>query len=392
MTSQTPASIADAALTPAHEGYRVCTRCVMDTSDPEVSFDTKGECSHCARYDATVGERLILDPVERDDALGRFVDSARAAGRGRDYDCVIGVSGGVDSTYVAYLTRELGLRPLAVHLDNGWNSELAVDNIQQTLDRLNIDLYTHVLDWESFRDLQLSFLHASTPDGEVPTDHAIYALLIRKATELGIRTVLSGMNYQTEGGAVRAWAYGHSDWHYIRGVHRQFGSVPLVNYPHYTPARLAYALGLRRLKIVGVLNYVDYVKQDALHVLADELGYRPYPSKHYESIYTRFYQGYILPEKFGIDKRRLHESDLIRAGQVTRPQALAVLATPTYDLDLLRQDRTFVLKKMALSEDAFQAIMDAPPRTYRDYPNNSERNRRLRVVFDALRRRGLIPR
>ena len=363
----------------------------MDTSDPEITFDAAGVCSHCHRYDAIVADRVIQDPATRDAALGRFVDGARKAGRGRDYDCVIGVSGGVDSTYVAYLTKELGLRPLAVHLDNGWNSELAVANIQQTLDRLKIDLYTHVMDWESFRDLQLSFLKASTPYGEIPTDHAIYALLIRKATEMGIRTMLSGMNFRTEGGRVEAWAYGHSDWRYIRGVHRQFGSVPLANYPHYTPPYLGYALA-RGLKMVSVLNYVDFVKTDALATLVDELGYRPYVSKHYESVYTRFYQGYVLPAKFGIDKRRLHESDLLRAGQSTRDEALAVLEHPPYEPGLLRQDRAFVVKKLGLAEADFEALMALPRRTFRDYPNSAGRNRRLRVVFDGLRQRGLIPR
>ncbi|MEX2375969.1 MAG: N-acetyl sugar amidotransferase, partial [Dehalococcoidia bacterium] len=302
--------------------YQICVRCVMDTTDPDIEFDAEGVCNHCRWYDANLERRIILDPLERERALNDYVARIKADGRGKQYDCIIGVSGGVDSTYVAYLTKKLGLRPLAVHLDNGWNSGLAVKNIERVLRKLDIDLFTEVLDWEEFRELQRSFLYASTPDGEVPTDHAIYAVLMREAKRNGLRYIVNGRNFQTEGSRVVKWAYGHTDWRYIRGVHRRFGSVRLRTYPHYTLPQLAWATFARRLRFLSILNYIDYQKEEAMSVLQNDLGWVYYGGKHYESIYTRFYQAYVLPEKFNIDKRRMHESDLIRSGQTTRAVAL----------------------------------------------------------------------
>ena len=213
--------------------YRICNRCIMDTTDPDIVFDEAGVCNHCHRYDAIAAKRLI-PLAERPARLDALVEKIKRGGRGKEYDCVIGVSGGVDSTYVAYLTHELGLRPLAIHFDNGWNSEIAVANIEKTLKALGIDLFTYVVNWPEFRDLQLSFLKASTPDGEVPTDHAIVALLYRMAVKHGLKHVLLGVNVNSEAIMPRKWGYGYADFRYISAVHRQFGKVRLKTFPHYS--------------------------------------------------------------------------------------------------------------------------------------------------------------
>jgi N-acetyl sugar amidotransferase len=316
------------------------------------------------------------------------VAKIKSAGRGRDYDCIIGVSGGVDSTYVAYRIKEMGLRPLAVHFDNGWDSELAVSNIEKVLKRLDIDLFTYVVDWEEFRDLQLAFLKASTPDGEIPTDHGIFALLWRQASQRGIKYIVSGMNFATEAASVPGWSYGHSDWRYIRAVHKQFGAAKLKTYPHFSLFDLAWFNGVRGIRTVSILNYLDYQKSEAMRVLQHELGWVYYGGKHYESVYTRFWQGYVLPRKFGIDKRVAHLSDLVNAGQMTREQALEDIKAEPYAAELAAQDRLYVIKKLGITEPEFERLMALPRRSFRDYPNNFERIERLKRFATTLRARG----
>ncbi len=350
--------------------YRICTRCIMDTSDPEIVFDEQGVCNHCHQFDARM-RRMVIPKSQRDARLAALLDEIRAAGKGKAYDCVIGVSGGVDSTYVAYLCKQWGLRPLAVHFDNGWNSELAVSNIEKTLKHLDIDLYTHVVDWEEFRDLQLSFLEASTPDGEVPTDHAISALLYGLASRHGIKHVLLGTNVVTEGILPLLWGYGYFDLRYIRGVHRRFGKSRLRTYPMLGLFRLAYYILVRKIQPISILNYVEYNKNQAMRVIEDELGWVYYGGKHYESIYTRFFQAHILPRKFDIDKRRAHNSALILSGQMTREHAFQAIAEPLYpEPRLEEEDRLYVIKKLEMTEDRFERMMNAPRKTFRDYPNN----------------------
>lgn len=345
---------------------RMCVRCVMDTTDPDISFDADGVCSHCHRYERVARQRLIPSE-QRKLQLDALVEQIRAAGKGKQYDCIIGVSGGVDSTYVAWLVKNLGLRPLAVHLDNGWNSELAVANIEKTLKTLGIDLYTHVIDWEEFRDLQISFLKASTPDGEVPTDHAIFALLYEMAARHGIRYVITGTNVTTEALLPEKWGYGYFDWRYVKDVHRRFGTAKLSTYPHFSLLRLFQHMFLRRIRLVSILNYIDYDKQQAMDVLQNKLGWIYYGGKHYESIYTRFYQAYLLPRKFDIDKRKAHYSTLICSGQMTREQALAGLREPVYPAHLLEQDRVYTIKKLGLTNEQFESVMRAPNKTFLDY-------------------------
>lgn len=372
--------------------YQICTRCIMDTiADPAIVFDSAGICHHCKRYDDLVSTRVLRGAQGRT-ALKSLVDRIKAAGKGRDYDCIIGISGGVDSTYVAYLVKQYGLRPLAIHFDNGWNSELAVKNIESVLRKLDIDLFTYVVDWEEFRALQRSFLKASTPDGEVPTDHAIGALLWREASRRGIKYIVSGMNFATESISVPSWSYGHSDWRYLKDVHRRFSDVKLTTYPHFNLAYLFYVNFIRGVRVVSILNYADYHKEEAKKILQRELGWKDYGGKHHESIYTRFYQGYVLPRKFGVDKRYGHLSDLINAGQVTREQATEEMQQPPYPEALQQQDLIYVSKKLGMSVEQFNRLMREPVKRFTDYKNMFGLVQKLRSTVNTLRKHHLYPR
>jgi N-acetyl sugar amidotransferase len=342
------------------EKYRICTRCIMDTSAAGISFDPTGECQFCKiyahrnateRFPGRVGAGL----------LKTYVEKIKARGKGKEYDCIVGVSGGVDSTTVLYTVKELGLRPLAVHLDNGWDSELAVDNIKRVLGHLEVDLFTHVIDWDEFRDLQLSFLKASVPNAEIPTDHAINAFLYNTAMSHNIRYIFGGGNIQTE-------AFMPRDLKHIKAIHELFGSYPLKSFPQISLPGCVYAVIVKRIRIVAVLNYIDYHKAEAKERITKEFGWRDYGGKHYESIYTRFFQGYILPVKFGYDKRRVHLSNLICSGELTREEALEEMEREAYAPDRLAEDRTFVIKKLGLTEPEFEAIMGASPKMHIDYP------------------------
>lgn len=345
---------------------RICTRCVMDTTDPDIEFDEDGVCGHCHKYDAAK-RTWVFTGQEGQRRLEQIVAKIKKEGVGKPYDCIIGVSGGVDSTYVAYKLKQLSLRPLAVHLDNGWDSELAVKNIENVLNKLHIDLYTHVIDWEEFKDLQLAFLKASTPDSEIPSDHAIFSFMYQMAEKKGIKYIIAGNNVQTESHLPAAWSRGYYDWRYIKSIHHRFGSGKLKTFPHMSISTFfRYRL---TLKEINILNYLDYVKKDAMQVLQQELGWKYYGGKHYESIYTRFYQGYILPKKFGFDKRKAHFSSLICSGEMSREKALAELQQEPYPCELQEEDRAYVLKKFNLTDEEFENIMNLPQKSYWDYPS-----------------------
>jgi N-acetyl sugar amidotransferase len=350
--------------------YRMCTRCIMDTSDSEITFDEDGVCSHCHDYERRVAAEVFPPPLGNE-MLAATVAQIKRQGRRRPYDCILGLSGGVDSTYVAYLTKQLGLRPLALHLDNGWDSDVAVRNIHNIVRKLDIDLETHVLDWEEFRSLQLAFLRASTPDSEIPSDHAIVASLYEAARKNRVRWIMDGSNVVTEIMVPATWSHGHSDWGYIKGLNDAFGTQPLKTFPHYGFMKLQLSYWrLHRIKRFPLLNYVDYDKPRAIEILKRELDWEPYGAKHYESVYTKFYQGHILPEKFGFDKRRAHLSCLILDGKLSREEALAQMEQPAIQSEELRRDRVFVAKKLGITEDEFDEIMALPRKTFWDYPSD----------------------
>lgn len=346
--------------------YIICTRCVMDTSDPDITFNEEGVCNHCIHYDKQISQLPVGKVAE--EKLAELVRIIKEDGKSKDYDCIIGLSGGVDSTYVAYLVKEkLGLRPLAVHLDNGWNSELSVVNMENIVKKLNIDLYTHVIDWEEFKDIQLSFLKASTPDSEVPSDHAIFSVLRKISKKHRIKYVINGINIKTESHHALSWSQGHSDFGYIKAVQKEFGTKKIKTFPHGN--RLTIIEDIFSSKWVNILNYIDYDKNKAKELITEHLSWRDYGGKHYESIYTKFFQGYILPEKFGYDKRKMHLSSLICAGAISRTEALKELEQPPYPIQEQLDDKEYLIKKFKITEAEFEEIMSRPAKSYYDYPS-----------------------
>ncbi len=314
-------------------------------------------------------ENEVLPAPAREQALQRLVGLIKDEGRGKDYDCIIGVSGGADSTSVAFYVKELGLRPLAVHFDNGWDSELAVDNIKRTLGFLKIELLTHVVDWEEFKDLQLCFLKSSVPNCETPTDHGITALLFHTAHKYKTRFILSGSNIVTEAIMPLSWGHYNQDLRHLLALHRRFGRVPLRTMPTISLAQYLYFVFAKKMRQIPLLNYYEYNKSRLKELLTQRIGWRDYGGKHCESVWTRFFQSYYLPKKFGFDKRKAHLSSLICSGQMTRDQALRELKEPIYDPALLEQDLQFVLKKFDLSREEFDHFIQSPPKEARDYPS-----------------------
>ncbi|TKC13068.1 N-acetyl sugar amidotransferase [Pedobacter polaris] len=344
--------------------YEICTRCVMDTSDPAIVFDEQGVCNHCHTHDLQI-QRKVVSGEEGEKKLEEIVAKIKEQNKNNDYDCVIGVSGGVDSTYVAYKVKQLGLRPLAVHLDNGWDSELAIKNVENICRKLEIDLHTIVLDWNEFRDLQIAFLKASTPDSEIPSDHAIVVSMLKTAKMINVGHILTGYNVKTETHLPAEWSQGHFDWGYIKNIHKQFGKVKLKTFPHLNLMHFLFPPYSK--KFINILDYIDFSKKDAMPILEKEIGWRYYGGKHYESIYTRWFQGYWLPTKFGYDKRRSHLSSVVCSGEMTREEALEELKKSTYPEELQKEDTAYVLKKFDLTKDQLDEIMNLPKKSYWDY-------------------------
>jgi N-acetyl sugar amidotransferase len=352
--------------------YRICANCIMDTSDSNITFDARGWCDYCNNYYRNILPNWHTDEVGARH-LEKEVEEIKRAGKGRDYDCVIGLSGGVDSSYVTYLAKEkLGLRPLLLHVDAGWNSQQAVNNIEALVDGLGLDLHTEVVDWLEMRDLQLAFFKAQVPHLDTPQDHAFFAGLYNFAAKHGVKYILTGANYSTE--CVREpleWHYHASDLRQLRDIHRRFGSRPLKSFP--LADIFTYKLYYRYLKgvrVVKPLNYVPYIKEEAMQMLVDRFGWQRYAHKHYESRFTRFYEGYWLPTKFGYDKRRAHFSSLILTGQMTRDEALQKIAQPAYDEETIAHDFEYVATKLDIGVDALRELMRGPNRSYRDYRNS----------------------
>lgn len=340
----------------------------MDTiADPDITFDENGISNYYHAFKKAERE-FVFTGAEGDRRLKDLVDKIKAEGRNKPYDCIMGLSGGVDSTYVAYQAKQLGLRPLAVHFDNSWNSELAVKNIENIVSRLGLDLYTLVVDWEEFRDIQLSYMKASVVDIEVVSDHGIFTTLYKLAKKYKIKYVLSGNNVATEYIMPRSWLFNKMDHVNLRAIHKRFGTVPLKTYPVYDTALKKYCHDILQIRTVTMLDYMPYNKKAVKELIAKELDWRDYGGKHYESLFTKFYQAYILPEKFHIDKRKAHLSTLICSGQMTKEEALKELAQPLYTPEALKLDYEYVLKKLGLSTSAFEAIMKLPPKKHTDYP------------------------
>lgn len=349
--------------------YQICIRCVMDTTDSKITFSPNGVCDHCRTFDSQVLPAWHTDERGRR-VLEAIVSEIREAGAGRDYDCIIGMSGGVDSSYLTYLAKEvLGLRPLVFHVDAGWNSQIAVNNIEKLVDRLGLDLYTEVIDWPEMRDLQLAFFKAGVPHIDTPQDHAFFATMYRFAERHKVRHILTGANLSTE--CIRnplEWMYYQSDSIQLRDIHRRFGTRPLHTFPITSILRhRVYLRFVKRIRVVSPLNYVPYVKADAMRLLEEKFGWQPYPQKHFESRFTRFYESYWLPKKFGFDTRRVQYSSLILTGQMTREEALEQLSHPAYDEWTIAQEFEYVATKLGISVAELQGYLEAPNRSYKDY-------------------------
>lgn len=351
--------------------YQRCVQTIMDTTDPDIWFDENGVSSHVLAFNET--KKALVDAAQagaRETELQALVEQIKASGVGKPYDCIVGVSGGVDSSYVILRAVQLGLRPLAVHFDSGWNSELAVDNIHNIVTRLNVDLYTHVIDWREMRDLQLAFLKASVANCDTPTDHAFGWVAYQQAAKYGVKYILSGANLASESILPQSWGYNAADAKHVKAIHKRFGTAKLKTYPLMGLfKRHLWYPRVRGIKTVRPLDLMPYRYSEAKAQIASELGWRDYGGKHYESVFTRYFQGYYLPTKFGYDKRLAHYSSLILSGQMTRDEALRLMSTENYPDDLRKQDHEFIAKKLGLHPRELDAIYELPLRDYSDYPN-----------------------
>ncbi len=376
-----------AAFVPVGRPYQICTRCVMDTTDPEIEFDSNGVCSHCRRFDEVVRPAWPSfgagDPAQ----LEAMIQRVKAYGQGKRYDCVIGLSGGIDSSFVAVKVAEWGLRPLVVHVDAGWNSELAVMNIEQICRRLGFDLVTHVVDWEEMRDMQLAFLRSNLANQDVPQDHAFFAALYGYAEKAGIKYVINGSNFATESILPTAWGYDAMDATHVTAIHKRFGKrargdFPVVSFFDFY-VRYPYIL---KMEILKPLNLLKYDKDGAIKILERDYGWRYYGGKHYESRWTRFFQAYYLPYKFGYDKRKAHLSSLVLSGQMDRMAALEALKAPLYDEKLLMEDKLFIAKKLGLSLSEFEALIEQPVHHYTEFPNHQRKYRHASRIYRFMKR------
>lgn len=366
------------------QSCKMCAMTVLDETDPSFETDSDGVSLLARKGQAMLKNQRLTGEAGRR-RIEEIAERAKAEGVGKEYDCIIGLSGGVDSSYVAMMVKELGLRPLALHLDNGWNSNTAVLNIKRIVDILDIDLYTYVINWEDMRDLQRAFFRASLPDVELITDHAIIASTFKVAAAHGIKTVIFGVNVTTESIMPEAWSYSKRDAAHIRAVHRKFGERELTNFPFIYPWDFARYQRLNGIHYESLLSYTDFDKKKAIDELRKKLNYVPYPRKHGESRFTQFYQEYYLPVKFGFDKRKGHFSSLIVAGQMSRDEALYELKKPLYT-DLLRQEQDieYVCRKLGFSSHDWSEIMTSPPVAHDRYPGFYALLKQLRRIRKIL--------
>lgn len=351
--------------------YQRCTRCVMDTTDSKISFDENGVCDHCRNFDKNIAP--YWKPAEnRFDELEKIAEKIRKAGKNREYDCILGLSGGADSSYLAYIAKEImHLRPLVYVVDTGWNLNVAVENIEKIVKGLNLDMYTDVINWKEMRDLQLAYFKSGISSQDFPQDHAIFSSMYNYAVKHGIKYILTGSNSATE--FIRPpveWIY-MNDLRMAKDIHKKFGTIPLKTYP--TCGILRYRIWYKYFKGMKrgyPLDYVVYDKAKAEQFLNEKYGWTKYKNKHFENVFTRFFEGYYLPTKFGYDTRKNVLSNEILAGTKTREEALEILSKPPYDLSQALKDKTYVAKKLGISTDEFDSIIKDENKTPDDYKNS----------------------
>jgi N-acetyl sugar amidotransferase len=364
----------------------ICSRCILDSSVEDIWFDEQGECKFCKIHDEMEKLHPLGEGLEKD--LTNIVKKIKQKGRNKPYDCIAGVSGGRDSTYTLYMAVKLGFRPLAVHFDNGWNSEISVQNIKKACEKLNVDLITIVADWEEFKDLQLSFLKASTPDADVPTDYAIYSVLYHMADKEGVRYILNGHSFRTEGTSPISWTY--MDPLYVRSVHKQFGKIrKFKSFPHMSLLKLQYYIWMKQIREIRLMEFIDYRKNEVDEILMKELDWKYYGGHHHENLYTRFFQSYYLPKKFDIDKRKIELSALVRSGQISRRDALKEISHSDYLYD--EKTVSYTISKLGLTPEDFDKIMNLPVKSHNDYRTYLPLIRFLRYPIRLAARLKIVP-
>lgn len=349
----------------AEENYRQCTTCIMDTTDPWITFRDDGRCNHCLRVELF---RQRWDPAGNPRALEQLMDQVKRDGRGQDYDVVSGLSGGVDSSYLAVVAKQFGLRMLIIHVDTGWNSELAVSNIENIVNKLGFDLDTYVVDWEEMRDVQLAFFKSGVPNQDIPQDHAITAGFIRCAAKHKIKWRFNGSNLSCESILPAAWGYNNMDLRHIRDIHNRFGTGRLRHFPmlSFTERTLRFQL-LHAMNDAQPLDLLPYNKAGAMKTLEREVGWRYYGGKHYESRFTKFFQAWYLPTKWGYDKRLAHLSSLVVSGQMTREAALAEFQFGVLPTAEVEADKDYMASKLAISRADFDGLMQVPNTSHAAY-------------------------
>ncbi len=346
---------------------KTCSNCILDGGDdPDISIDANGFCNHCRKYYDDEA-RLTLKGEKGAAEWERLVSAMKKDGLKKKYDCILGLSGGVDSSFLALEAKKKELKVLCVHMDNGWNSKEATRNIRYIVERLKFDLHTVVVNWDEMRDVQRAYLKAGVLDLDVPADHAIAAVVIKLAMKFQTRYIISGFNVATESILPANFNYDKGDATNLTDIHRRFGEKPIGNFPLFGQRLKILAKYFYKIQTVTPLNYLDYNREKAIEILQRELGWEPYGQKHFENLFTRFYQGYILPERFHLDKRKAHLSNLICSGAMTRSQALEEIKKPVYDSATLRADKKYFLSKLGFSEDEFEEMMRQPIRSHTEF-------------------------
>ena len=349
--------------------YKICSRCVMDTSDAKIKFDKDGVCDHSLAFDKNILPIWNFGKG-REKQLKEIVDKIKQSSKGKDFDCILGMSGGIDSSYLLYLvTKKLDLRPLVFHVDAGWNSQIAVNNIEKLVDGLGLDLYTEVIDWEEMKDLQRSFFKSGVPHVDTPQDHAFFATMYKFAANYNIKNIITGGNFSTECTRnPKDWMYYQSDSTQLKDIHNKFGQKPLKNFPLTSAVwHRLYLPFMRGIKLHRILDYMEYNKEEATKFLVNNYGYQEYPQKHFESRFTRFYESYWLPERFGFDTRRVQFSSLILTNQMSRDEAIEILKQPSYDKENIKHEFEYISSKLDMSVDELKDCMNMPLRTYKDF-------------------------
>ena len=363
---------------------KICSRCLYDETVPKITFDENGVCNYCHMHDRLNEEYPTGEEGMR--RLRALADRIRQEGKRKKYDVIVGVSGGCDSSYMLYLARQLDLRPLAVHFDNTWDSTIAVENIHDVLKKLDVDLYTYVVDNKEYDDIYRAFLKAGVPDVEAPTDIGLAVVLNKACEKFGIRYMFEGHSFRTEGIAPLGWIY--MDGQYISSVHRQYGALPMRTYPNMPLRDFMKWTVLLRLQKIRPLYYIDYVKKDAMSLLTRELGWEWYGGHHLENRFTAFWHTYFMPQRYGIDTRLLGYAALVRSGQLTREQGLALIAEPQhYDAELVEM----VKKRLGFSDQEFEEVMHLPKRTYRDFKTYKHTFEQMRWIFWLLYKLNRVP-